>query len=246
MVRVESFCIDRWEVSVVDRATRMSLSPFYPPHPRLLRRVHQVWQLERHNFGDEGARIMPLPLPPRRQRRAQFRPVAVSRPGVIPQGYLTYYLAKQICRNAGKRLCREEEWVSACRGAAQTRFPYGAHYVRARCNVHRELHPAHVLHGNASVGHTDPRLNLVVENGSDPLLRVTGATATCASQWGEDRLYDMVGNLDEWIDDERGVFVGGFYARMTTKGCEARIGGHAPSYYDYSLGTRCCRDARQL
>jgi hypothetical protein len=55
----------------------------------------------------------------------------------------------------------------------------------------------------------------------------------------------MVGNLDEWVEGEtRPVFVGGFYARSTTKGCEARVDSHAPAYYDYSLGTRCCLDRR--
>ena len=54
------------------------------------------------------------------------------------------------------------------------------------------------LHGNSAVGHTDPRLNLVIERGSDPLLRIGGETLDCASEWNGDRIYDMVGNLDEW------------------------------------------------
>ena len=39
----------------------------------------------------------------------------------------------------------------------------------------------------------------------------------------------------------RGAFAGGFYARGTRDGCEARIRSHPPDYFDYSLGTRCCR-----
>jgi hypothetical protein len=58
-------------------------------------------------------------------------------------------------------------------------------------------------------------------------------------------IFDMVGNLDEWIADETGVFVGGFYSRATDKGCDARISNHSPNYYDYSVGTRCCRDPQQ-
>ena len=42
---------------------------------------------------------------------------------------------------------------------------------------------------------------------------------------------------------KRPVFVGGFYSRSTTNGCEARVDSHAAAYYDYSLGTRCCMDA---
>jgi sulfatase modifying factor 1 len=245
MVRVQDYCIDRWEVALVDRTSGARLSPYYPPHPNLLRRVRDVWLIERENFGDDAARAMPLPDLPAVQSRGKFAPLAVSRPGVVPQGYLTYGLASQACANAGKRLCTEEEWIYACRGLRQTRFPYGSQYVRGKCNVHRMLHPAHILHGNSSIGHSDPRLNLVVERGVDPLLHLTGATPSCVSKWSDDDLlYDMVGNLDEWIDDESGRFVGGFYSRMTTMGCESRITSHSPSYYDYSLGTRCCADAQ--
>jgi formylglycine-generating enzyme required for sulfatase activity len=187
---------------------------------------------------------MPLPELPRFQLGGAYRFAAVSRARVVPHGYLTFHAAKKACSAAGKRLCTEDEWVTACRGRADTKFPYGAHYAAARCNVHRPLHPGAVLHGNASMGLTDPRLNLVVEAGRDPLLRLTGATPSCASAWDDGAIYDMVGNLDEWIDDPSGVFVGGFYARTSTKGCDTKVRGHAPSYYDYSTGTRCCRDAR--
>jgi formylglycine-generating enzyme required for sulfatase activity len=226
---------------MVDAKTGRALSPYYPPSPRGLARIRSVWQVERFNLGDPGAVEMPLPDLPAWQEHERFRAKAVSRPGVVPQGYLTFYSARRACVAAGKRLCTEDEWVAACRGERDRRFPYGANYVAGRCNVFRAMHPAAVLHGSASVGLTDPRLNLVVEEARDPLLRLTGATAGCVSRWGQDSIYDMVGNLDEWVDDDKGVFVGGFYARMTTKGCEAKISSHAPAYYDYSTGTRCCQ-----
>ncbi len=229
---------------MVDVKSGEPLSPYYPPARVLLRRVREVWQDERRAEGSRSARGMPLPELPAWQRDHAFEPKAVSAPGVVPQGYLTYYLAKKACDNAGKRLCTEDEWVTACKGARGTQFPYGPAFVRSRCNVFRLYHPAFVLHDNSSIGHTDPRLNLVVERGKDPVLRKTGATPGCASVWGDARIYDMVGNLDEWVDDDTGVFVGGFYARSTTKGCEARVSVHAPAYYDYSLGTRCCEAAR--
>jgi formylglycine-generating enzyme len=246
MVRLGGYCIDRWEASLVDAQSGSALSPYYPPHPKLLARIHSVWQVERRLLGDESARAMPLPLVPSVQR-ADFSIKAVSVAGVVPQGYLSYHLARRACEAAGKRLCTQEEWTHACRGARQLKFPYGNQYLAGRCNIHRALHPAHVLHGSSSIGHTDPRLNLVMESkasGLDPLLRPTGATASCKSSWQADAIYDMVGNLDEWIEDEKGVFVGGFYARGGSKGCDAKISSHAPSYYDYSTGTRCCRDAR--
>ena len=239
MVRVRSFCIDRYEVSTVDQASGESLSPFYPPNPLLAASVHDAWLCEQSQMGNAAARAFPLPELPAFQRSHPFEPRAVSVASVTPQAYLSYHTAKKACENAHKRLCTKDEWVTACRGQKDTLFPYGDAFRAGRCNVHRALHPGYVLHASSSVGLLDPRLNLV-EEGDDPLLRLTGATTTCASEWSDDKIYDMVGNLDEWVED--GMFLGGFYARSTTKGCDAQISSHAQGYFDYSTGTRCCAD----
>jgi sulfatase modifying factor 1 len=244
MVAVRAFCVDRWEASMVDRETGEKLSPYYPPQPRLLREVWQAWELDAPAFGSEGARRMPIPELGRWQRTHSFDAKAVSRAGAVPQAYVPYPVAKRACENAGKRLCTRDEWVTACKGEAQTKFPYGEAFDRSKCNIWGYVHPGVVLHQGASFGHRDPRLNLVANDGGEhPLLRTTGATPTCRSSWGGDGIYDMVGNIDEWVEGERPEFVGGFYARSTSNGCEARVTNHAPMYYDYSLGTRCCRDA---
>jgi formylglycine-generating enzyme required for sulfatase activity len=246
MVLAHGVCVDRWEASMVDKDTGEALSPYYPPHPRLLREVWQAWEIDAPLFGNEGARRMPLPELSVWQRTHTFDAKAVSRPTVVPQAYVAYPIAKRACENAGKRLCTRDEWVAACKGQAQTKFPYGETFERGKCNIWGYVHPGVVLHQGASFGHRDPRLNLVAtEGGREPLLRRTGATPSCRSVWGTDAIYDMVGNVDEWVDgEEKPEFVGGFYARSTSNGCEARVTNHAPMYYDYSLGVRCCRDAR--
>src|SRR5512139_878215 len=53
MVSVRSFCVDRWEASMVDRSTGQPLSPYYPPNPRLLAEVWQAWELDRSAFGSD-------------------------------------------------------------------------------------------------------------------------------------------------------------------------------------------------
>ena len=244
MVAVRSFCIDRWEISLVDDSSGESLSPYYPPEPRLLRAARDYWLIARLEVGDESARRMPLPELSERQLGGSFAPRAMSQPGVVPQAYLSQHMARRACERARKRLCTKDEWLTACRGEHGTKYPYGSSYLRGRCNVFRTLHPAQLLHGNASIGHRDPRLNLIVESGKDPLLRLTGATASCTSTWGTERIYDMVGNVDEWVDAEGGLFLGGFYARSTTKGCEAEVSAHSQSYFDYSTGARCCADPK--
>jgi sulfatase modifying factor 1 len=228
------FCIDRYEVSLVDQQER-PLSPYYPgSHDALV-----------HIFGvfrgvTPRRRALPLPEPPAYSLAERFEARAVSQPGVVPQGYLSGLVARQVCESAGKRLCRPDEWVMACKGQSATKFPYGDAYRDGVCNVFRESHPAVLLYGDASKNHLDPRLNLM-EGVGGPLLRKTGATPACRSEWGPDAVFDMVGNLDEWVEDERGAFQGGFYARGTREGCDARISVHPPPYSDYSLGTRCCK-----
>lgn len=238
-----STCVDRWEAHMVENKTGQLLSPFYPPEPRLLTHVYKFWSVEASRVGNARARAFDIPSLPAYQR-TQFSPRAVSAPGVLPHGYLTYFTAKTACENAGKRLCREDEWVRACRGNRRSKQPYGEEFQPGRCNVFRGLHPAYELHGNSSLGHLDPRLHLVVEEGSDPLLYLTGQARRCASETDDGALFDMVGNLDEWILDETGVFVGGFYSRGTKEGCDAKIENHSPLYTDYSVGVRCCKDAR--
>ena len=76
---------------------------------------------------------------------------------------------------------------------------------------------------------------------AEQLFRQTGATPDCKSEWGSDAAYDMVGNLDEWVDDPKGLFLGGFFSRSTREGCESSISAHPRPYFDYSTGTRCCK-----
>jgi formylglycine-generating enzyme len=241
MVDVQGrFCIDRYEAILVDADSGRTLSPYYHPTRGQTRATFERWRDAAPKIGSPEARLIGVPAPPPWQLDELAAPRAMSLPGVVPNGYLNRPMAEAACQNAGKRLCTSEEWVTACRGDRGTQFPYGTTYEAGRCNVFRSIHPAAVLHGNASEGHLDPRLNQVTEGG-DPLLRVTGGTPECRSTWGADAIYDMVGNLDEWVSDAGGVFVGGFFSRGTKQGCESRIESHPPQYFDYSLGVRCCR-----
>ena len=234
-------CVDRYEASLVDAETNEAASPYYPPKRSLATSIQEHWTSARYTFGLSKTALMALPALPDWEKQHDVQPKAVSRRGQIPQGYVSGPLASLACKNADKRLCSIDEWRLACRGERDQAFPYGSRYEPGKCNVFREAHPAMVLHGNASVGHTDPRLNLVQVEGK-PLLRATGETETCSSAWGEDGATDMVGNIDEWVDDPEGTFVGGFYARATKEGCRATISTHVFDYFDYSTGIRCCRD----
>ncbi len=237
------FCVDRFESMLVDARTGVPLSPDYPTTPNLLDFVLAEWSTARERTGNVHARAFPLPWISPSRAGARPEPLAVARLGVRPSGYVTGVVAEAACAAAGKRLCTLDEFVTACRGEDDTLFPYGDTYQDGVCNVFREEHPAALLHGNASIGHLDPRLNRVPSRGR-PLLQRTGDSPACRSRWGDDAVYDMVGNIDEWVNEGNGAFAGGFYARSTRSGCEAVVTAHPRAYLDYSTGVRCCQDRR--
>lgn len=234
------FCIDRWEIALVDARSGRSLSPYYHSSPILSRRDRREWEKKAPETGPEAARHIPLPGLPEWQLERDVEPRAVSAPDRIPSAYLDLESARRACANAQKRVCARNEWQMACRSERATRHPYGAEWDPTRCNLDAAVHPGITLHGRAETGGRDPRMNLVEYGGRTPL-RPTGSLLGCASAWEDDAVYDMEGNLDEWIDDPAGTFVGGFYARDTHWGCDARVEIHSADYYDYSLGARCCR-----
>ncbi len=240
MVLVKSsYCVDRYEATLVADKSGAALSPYYPPEQKKALFIEKMWKGKR-GTGSEVEKKMELPPLPAWEREP-FEPRAVSKKGVVPQAYASAKDATLACKNAGKRLCTRDEWRQACRGEQDRDFPYGESYQDGKCNIVRELHPGVVLWEDPTINHTDPRFNLVPGK-KGPLLRVTGATQSCASQWNGDAIFDMNGNVDEWIDDPEGTFVGGFYARGKKDGCQSKVENHVFSYADYSTGVRCCRD----
>ena len=170
---------------------------------------------------------------------------AVSKPDVVPQGYISKNEAEQACKNAKKRLCRGDEWQRACRGRKPTTFPYGDERKSGYCNDSgraplASLHPGEDVYSSATAMN-DPRINQ-----SPNTVAKTGSFSKCKNAYG---VHDMVGNLHEWtaeIEGQRGVFRGGYYqdTHINGDGCGYKTDGHAPSYHDYSTGFRCCADPR--
>lgn len=237
------YCIDRFEVSLVDAQTAQALSPYFPPLQKKIKTLFNKYYREHGQEKTDYGRSLAVPFPPDFSLRTSFQFEARTEANVTPAGYLSRHDASAACRNAGKRLCSTAEWQRACRGQTESKFPYGDSYEQGSCNVQRAHHPASLLHADASLHHLDPRLNRTRDE-QGPLLRKTGRSLSCKSQWQEDAVFDMVGNLDEWVASESGTFLGGFYARSTREGCDAQISVHSPGYRDYSLGTRCCRAAQ--
>jgi formylglycine-generating enzyme len=190
-------------------------------------------------------------LPKKKTRKhSPYEPVdglkvkAVSRRGVLPQAHISRNQAEAACQNAGKRLCTDEEWLTACRGKKPTTYPYGDEHKVGACND-RGVSSFNAYYGVA--GAEAPKEAYTWANMNDPRLNQmkgtlakTGAFKQCRSGFG---VYDMVGNLHEWTANPKGTFRGGYYldTHQHGDGCDYKTTAHKPTYYDYSTGFRCCK-----
>jgi len=211
------YCIDRWEASLV-RVTPNGAQESWPNNRRI-----------------DGV-------------ETELR--AVSVPGKKPQGYVSGAQAERVCRQSGKRLCEIDEWVRACRGAKRSLYPYGDERRAGVCNDRfRKLdrHPVVTLFRQTHPG-SDPKLMWNPSFMNDPRLHdlphsvaPSGSFSGCTNESG---VYDMVGNLHEWVSDPEGTFFGGFFMDtfQNGEGCEYRTVAHPFDYHDYSTGFRCCAD----
>jgi hypothetical protein len=169
--------------------------------------------------------------------------VAVSEAGLLPQGYISGALAELACEGAVKRLCTSEEWLRACGGPDGTTWPYGDSYEPNACNDSRSSHPIVDFFGDDPNRWQYEAMNDPGINQQPDTLDPSGANPGCVSAEG---VYDMHGNLHEWVADTDGVFRGGFYAdgSINGPGCSYRTGAHSFDYHDYSTGFRCCTELR--
>jgi formylglycine-generating enzyme required for sulfatase activity len=167
---------------------------------------------------------------------------AVTGAGTVPQGYISRDQSDIACKASGKRLCNEDEWVSACKGNPPHSFPYGNTREKGACND-SGISPLHVFYPEApetygSKPMNDPRLNQQPRT-----LAKSGTFARCTNGFG---VFDMVGNLHEWVMSPRPTFRGGYYqdTHLNGDGCAYKTTAHMASYHDYSTGFRCCADPK--
>jgi formylglycine-generating enzyme required for sulfatase activity len=136
-------------------------------------------------------------------------------------------------------------------GPKKTTFPYGNKRITGRCNDNGR---SAMMYFNPQLdgkrehlwmwGHAgnmiDPRLNQLAGT-----LTKTGERSDCTNDYG---VFDMVGNLHEWVDDPDGTFQGGYYldTHLNGDGCNYRTTAHPMTHADYSTGFRCCADVEDV
>lgn len=167
---------------------------------------------------------------------------AVTGAGTVPQGYVSRDQAELACKGSDKRLCNEDEWVSACKGNPPRVFPYGEVHEKGACND-MGISPLHVFYPEAPETYSPKPMNDPRLNQQQNTVARAGTFERCTNAF---LVFDMVGNLHEWVMSGRPTFRGGYYqdTHRNGDGCAYRTTAHMASYHDYSTGFRCCADRK--
>lgn len=170
---------------------------------------------------------------------------APNREGAKPLLLQSARSGERWCRAREKRLCREREWVRACRGPDGRDFPYGHTWRQGVCNddkTWRSPRWSAIRSYPAPAAQTETdRLDQ-----SEP----SGVRDGCVSPEG---VYDLTGNAAEWVvrtDDNPTNFdhvvKGCYWARCFRPphipDCAYVNYAHQSPERSYEMGFRCCRD----
>ena len=138
----------------------------------------------------------------------------------MPRGNLNLAEARAACTSAGKRLCREDEWLYACTAGGQRRWPYGNVYVPDRCADRADKGGSLVSGARPDCGTPDGVLD---QSGN-------------LWEWTEGAAFDGPGAEGA----ESGVLHGGGWNFSAGLGqCRSRADA-AADYRDPQFGARCC------
>ena len=150
------------------------------------------------------------------------------------------------CADHRKRLCTEDEWISACEGDEHREYPYGETHVDGRCNDDKPWRK--VDEATLAKWPTSEARDLAKE-----LYQATpsGWKRKCVSGAGA---HDMTGNIEEWVvrtrdhdNDWPYLLVGCYWSGCYGGGkptCHSTNDAHGPEFRFYETGFRCCRDAK--
>jgi formylglycine-generating enzyme required for sulfatase activity len=162
--------------------------------------------------------------------------------GTKPVFMASWNDAKAACEGVKKRLCTDSEWTVACEGRDHLPYPYGYTRDARACNIdkpHPDPNPQLLYSLDAAA--RDAELARLDQR------EASGARAACVSPFG---VYDMAGNVDEWVVNEtqkgwpfQSGLKGGYWGPVRDR-CRPMTTGHDESFRYYEIGFRCCDAAR--
>jgi protein-disulfide isomerase/uncharacterized membrane protein/thiol-disulfide isomerase/thioredoxin len=156
---------------------------------------------------------------------------AVSVPNVMPS-FSSWFDAEKACKAAGKRMCTEEEWVSSCIGEPADDHNKNGKFVDGP--VVGRLYPYGPFYEKDTCRDSEDKLNGKATK--------TGSLAGCRTP---DGIYDLSGNLYEWIGQsvDDAAMMGGDFRTKTSGTCRRRAATYGAGYKNETIGFRCCADA---
>jgi formylglycine-generating enzyme len=163
--------------------------------------------------------------------------------GAKPTVAVTWDEARELCATEGKRLCTADEWTQACEGPEHTPYPYGFVRDGEACNHDK---PYIIPDDNAYQNPQTRAKEVERVSQSEP----SGSRASCASAYG---VFDMTGNVDEWVLNEAGSergpeyqsgLKGGYWGPVRNR-CRPATTDHNRWHHGYQIGFRCCADPSQ-
>jgi hypothetical protein len=192
---------------------------------------------------DRCQRYAPPPL-----CEGQQRPMSVcideyeypNQAGVYPAVMVNFLEAQAACERENKRLCTESEWTLACEGNERLPYPYGYERDATACNIDRP-------HGHPDLAAFDDDARVASEVGRLDQRVASGAMPRCKSPFG---VYDMTGNVDEWVVNETRAegstadvsgLKGGYFGPIRAR-CRPMTTSHNRWFRFYQVGFRCCSD----
>lgn len=161
-----------------------------------------------------------------------------NKAGENPVVMKTWYDAKDACAGVGKRLCGDSEWTVACEGNERLPYPYGYDRNSEACNIDKP----HPDVNEKALGDANPK----VRDAEAKRLwqgEPSGTRTSCVSPYG---VFDMTGNVDEWVVNESGQpyksgLKGGYWGPVRDR-CRPETTVHAEGFSFYQIGWRCCAD----
>lgn len=159
--------------------------------------------------------------------------------GVKPSLGMNWDQANELCQRSGKRLCTDEEWTLACEGAGRLPYPYGYVRDKSACNFDK---PYRIPNDQR---YADPATRAEESERLDQR-EPSGSRQACVSGYG---VFDMTGNVDEWVNLERGshqkapfksALKGGYWGPVRNR-CRPITATHNRWHFGYQIGLRCCR-----
>lgn len=156
---------------------------------------------------------------------------AVTLPDVEP-AQASWAEADEACKKAGKRLCTEEEWVSACTGLPAVDDNTNQQFADDK--VEGKMYPYGDLY--------DAGQCVDAEDKYKGKAQKTGSKAACRTPGG---IFDLAGNIGEWsgVSKETAGLMGGHMSSGERAACNQRSSSFAPGYKNMTTGFRCCADA---